>query len=50
MMRICLRPADLMSRHEREYLTVHGGNLETEKLACPSAVPSLEGAVAQIPQ
>ena len=36
-------------RHEREYLTVHCRNLETETLACQSAVRSLEAQVAEIP-
>ena len=37
-------------RHERQHLTVHGRNLETEKLRCQSAVHSLGAQVPQIPQ
>ena len=34
-------------RHEREYVTVHSRNLETEQLAWQSAVRSLEAQVSQ---
>ena len=34
-------------RHEREHLIVLCRNLETEKLACQSAVRSLEAQVAE---
>ena len=37
-------------RQERDHLNVHGRNLETETLACQSAVRFLDTQAAQIPQ
>ena len=60
IIRICIRQVDLVRPkmhqklsscdREREHLTVHSRNLETEKLASQSAVRSLEAQVAQIPK
>ena len=37
-------------RHEREHLTVHHRNLETETLTCQRAVGSLEAQAAHVPR
>ena len=45
----CVSSSEIQQlRQERDLLNVHGRNLETEKLACQSAVRSLEANVAQI--
>ena len=40
---------NLQLRHEREHVTVHSRNLETETPACQRAVRCLESQIAQIP-
>ena len=53
IIRLCMRQADSaiqQLRHELEHLTDRTRNLETEKLACQSAVCSPKAKVAQIPQ